>query len=87
MEKVIINFNNDDVENGDYSEMILDSVKNHLFWDRNIEYIFPQIQKGWFKLKNKIAHWLKNIDIKKDFNVGFISTKTEEAIFKIIFID
>ena len=87
MEKVIINFNSSDVEKEDYSKIILDSIKNYFIWDRNIEYIFPQIKKWGPKLKNKIADWLKKMNIKKDFNVWFVSTKTSEAVFKIIFID
>ncbi len=87
MEKVIINFNEEEIENWDYTKMILDSVRNYLFWDRNIEYIFPQIKKWWSELKNKISRWLKILDIENEFNVWFQATKTEEAVFKIIFID
>jgi len=86
MEKVIINFSESELD-WDYSEMIFESVKNHLFWDRNIEYIFPQIKKWWAELKNKVWKKLIKLDIKKEFNVGFLTTKTEKAVFKIIFLD
>lgn len=86
MEKVTINFSSYDLD-GNYSEMILDSVKNHLFTNRDIAYIFPQITKWWPWLKNKVANWLSSLDIKWDYNVWFMSTKTQEAIFQILIIN
>ena len=83
MEKVIINFSKHDL-GGDYSNMIIESVKNHLFWNRNIVYEFPQIEKWWIELKNKVASLLKELNIKWEFNVWFMSSKTKEAVFKII---
>jgi hypothetical protein len=85
METITINFNSDDIKSWDYSKMILESVRNHLFLHRNVEYIFPQIKKWWHKLKNQIANWLIKLWVKEDFNVWFVSTQIEEAVFKIIF--
>jgi len=85
MEKIIINFGEYDVKYWDYKSMILESLKDYLFPERNVEYIFPQIKKWWPKLKNNISKWLTQLWIKQDFNVWFVSTRTEEAIFKVIF--
>ena len=84
MEQVIINFPESEVKNWDYTEMISESVKYHLFWDRNIEYIFPQIKKWGPSLKNKVAEKLRKMNIENNFNIWFITTRTEEAVFKII---
>jgi len=86
-EIVTINFNSDDVVNWNHSEMILDSIRYYLFWDRNIEYIFSQIKNWDDKLKDQVENWLRQMDIKNNIYVWFVSIKTKEKVFKIIFTD
>ena len=87
MESKIIKFPIEYIIEKDYAEIICGTIKADLPLENDIQYIFPQIKKWGPSLKRRVWEKLRQLNISKDFNVWFVTIKTEEAIFKVIFID
>ena len=86
MEKVTINFNKDEL-NGDYTELMYDSIKNHQLKGRELNYYFPQINAWWIWLKSRIVKKLLDEWIKWEIEAWFITNEVNEVIFKILIIN
>jgi len=85
MEKIIINFNENDLKSN-YEDLIYGALSKHLVLDRSVQYIFPQIKNWWVWLKCRIATKIAKLPIKWEYNIWFVSTQTEQALFKIIIL-